>query len=38
MFYEAKTLIELELYKMFMEYRMKAFQATFHNNPDYMHW
>lgn len=38
MFYEAKTPIELELYKMFMEYRMKAFQAAFHNNPDYMHW
>jgi len=38
MFYKARTPIELELYKMFMEYRMKGFQAAFHNNPDYMHW
>jgi hypothetical protein len=37
-FYEAKTSIEQELYLMFMEYRMRAFQGAFHGNPDYMHW
>lgn len=37
-FYEAKSPIEQELYLMFMEYRMRAIQGAFHNNPDYMHW
>ncbi|MFQ5444526.1 MAG: multiheme c-type cytochrome, partial [Nitrospinales bacterium] len=37
-FYEAKSSIEQELYVMFMEYRMRAFQGAFHFNPDYMHW
>jgi len=23
---------------MFMEYRMRAFQGAFHNNPDYTQW
>jgi len=23
---------------MLMEYRMRAFQGAFHNNPDYSHW
>ena len=27
-----------DLYVMFMEYRMRAFQGAFHMNPDYMHW
>ena len=36
--YEAKSSIEQELYVMFMEYRMRAFQGAFHFNPDYMHW
>ena len=37
-FYEAKSSAEQELYVMFMEYRMRAFQGAFHANPDYMHW
>ncbi len=37
-FYEAATPIEQELYLMFLEYRMRAFQGCFHANPDYMHW
>jgi hypothetical protein len=37
-FYEAKSSIEQDLYVMFMEYRMRAFQGAFHMNPDYMHW
>jgi hydroxylamine dehydrogenase len=37
-FYEAKTEVERELYVMFLEYRMRAFQGAFHFNPDYAHW
>lgn len=37
-FYEAKTSMEQELYLMFLEYRMRAFQGAFHANPDYSHW
>ncbi len=37
-FYEAKSSVEQELYVMFLEYRMRAFQGAFHVNPDYMHW
>jgi hydroxylamine dehydrogenase len=37
-FYEAPSNIEQELYVMFLEYRMRAFQGAFHANPDYMHW
>lgn len=37
-FYEAKSSVEQELYKMMLEYRMRAFQGAFHANPDYMHW
>jgi len=37
-FYDARTPIEQDLYKMLMEYRMRAFQGAFHNNPDYSHW
>jgi len=37
-FYEAKTSVEQDLYVMFMEYRMRAFEGAFHMNPDYMHW
>lgn len=36
-FYEAKSSVEQELYLMFMEYRMRAFQGAFHANPDYIH-
>lgn len=37
-FYEAKSSVEQDLYLMFLEYRMRAFQGAFHMNPDYMHW
>ena len=37
-FYEAKTSVEQDLYVMFLEYRMRAFEGAFHMNPDYMHW
>lgn len=37
-FYEAKTAAEQELYLIFLEYRQRAFEGAFHNNPDYMHW
>ncbi|TAN46088.1 MAG: cytochrome C [Nitrospirae bacterium] len=37
-FYEAKSSVEQDLYVMFLEYRMRAFQGAFHMNPDYMHW
>lgn len=37
-FYEAQSSIEQDLYRMFMEYRMRTFQGAFHNNPDYLHW
>lgn len=37
-FYEAKSSVEQELYVMFLEYRMRAFEGAFHMNPDYMHW
>ena len=37
-FYEVPTKIEQTLYEMFMEHRMKAFQASFHANPDYATW
>jgi hypothetical protein len=37
-FYEARSSIEQELYVMFLEHRMRAFQGAFHANPDYMHW
>jgi len=36
--YEAKSVVEQDLYVMFLEYRMMAFQGAFHMNPDYMHW
>jgi hypothetical protein len=37
-FYDARSAVEQELYLMFLEYRMRAFQGAFHANPDYMHW
>jgi len=37
-FYEARSTIEQDLYVMFLEYRMRAFQGAFHMNADYMHW
>ena len=38
LFHEAATPIEQKLYKMFLEYRMRAFQGAFHANPDYAFW
>lgn len=37
-FYDVHTKIEQTLYEMFMDHRMKAFQAGFHMNPDYATW
>ncbi len=37
-FYEVDTTVEEILYEMFMDHRMKTFQAAFHNNPDYTTW
>mgnify|MGYP002260438942 CR=1 FL=1 len=37
-FYDAKTPVEQILYVMFLEHRMRAFQGTFHANPDYALW
>lgn len=37
-FYEVDSKVEQVLYEMFMDHRMKAFQATYHMNPDYATW
>jgi hydroxylamine dehydrogenase len=37
-FHDAPTVIEQRLFLMFMEHRMRAFQGTFHANPDYAFW
>jgi len=37
-YYDAKTSIEQELYKIMLEYRQRAFQGAFHASNDYMHW
>lgn len=37
-FHDAPTPIELRLFVMFLEHRMRAFQGTFHANPDYALW
>ena len=37
-FHDATTEIEQILFKMFLEHRMRAFQGTFHANPDYALW
>ena len=37
-FYEVNTHIEELLYEMFMDYRMKSYQAAFHIMPDYTTW
>ncbi len=38
LFHEAATPIEIKLHKMFLEYRMRTFQGSFHANPDYAFW
>ena len=37
-FHDAPTAIEQRLFVMFLEHRMRAFQGTFHANPDYALW
>jgi len=37
-FYEVDNHIEELLYEMFMDYRMKTYQAAFHLMPDYTTW
>jgi len=37
-FHDAPTVIEQKLFVMFSEHRMRAFQGTFHTNPDYAFW
>ena len=37
-FHDAPTPVEQELFVMFLEHRMRTFQGTFHNNPDYALW
>lgn len=37
-FHDAPTVIEQKLFLMFLKYRMRTFQGSFHNNPDYALW
>lgn len=37
-FHDAPTAIEQRLFAMHLEHRMRAFQGTFHANPDYALW
>jgi len=37
-FHDAPTVIEQRLFLMFLKHRMRAFQGTFHANPDYALW
>lgn len=37
-FHDAPTVIEQRLFVMFLKHRMRAFQGTFHANPDYALW
>ncbi len=37
-FYEVNNQVEELLYEMFMDYRMKTYQASFHLMPDYTTW
>ena len=37
-FHDAPTVIEQKLFLMFLKHRMRAFQGTFHANPDYALW
>jgi hypothetical protein len=37
-FHDAATSVEQRLFKMFLKHRMRAFQGTFHANPDYALW
>ncbi|KAA3632080.1 MAG: cytochrome C [Calditrichaeota bacterium] len=37
-FHDAPTVIEQTLFEMHLKHRMRAFQGTFHGNPDYALW
>ncbi len=37
-FYEVDSHLEELLYEMFMDFRMKTYQASFHLMPDYTTW
>ncbi len=37
-FLDAPTVVEQKLFVMFLEHRMRAFQGSFHMNPDYAFW
>jgi len=37
-FHDAPTSIEQKLFVMYLEHRMRTFQGTFHNSPDYALW
>ena len=37
-FHDAPTPIEQRLFEMHLKHRMRAFQGTFHANPDYALW
>lgn len=37
-FHDAPTVIEDRLFEMHLKHRMRAFQGTFHANPDYALW
>jgi hypothetical protein len=37
-FHDAPTVVEQKLFVMYLEHRMRTFQGTFHNSPDYALW
>ncbi|EGJ49294.1 multiheme c-type cytochrome [Desulfocurvibacter africanus] len=37
-FQDAPTMIETRLWLMFLKHRMRTFQGSFHQNPDYTFW
>lgn len=37
-FHDARTPVEQRLFVMFLKHRMRAFQGSFHSNPDYALW
>jgi len=37
-FHDAPTVVEQKLFVMFLDHRMRTFQGSFHNSPDYALW
>ncbi len=37
-FHDSPSVVEQRLFVMFLEHRMRTFQGTFHNSPDYALW